>query len=108
MHSHIYGKSYIETYFEYDPAMEFDVTNVENLVGEFCFFPPSKNRNEADFRRCVRNSDWSRWLDTYNLPLYLTRTPPLGKIVGWRNLDDDYKQRVKQLSTEIESINVLW
>ena len=108
MHSHIFGKTYRETYFEYDPAIEFDVTNVENIAGEFLISPPSKDRHEADFRRCVKNSDWSNWLDETNLPFYLTRTPPLGKIVCWSNLSDDYTERQNQLTAEIESIDLQW
>jgi len=108
IHSHIFGKSYRETYFEYDPAIEFDVTNVQNIVGEFFIFPPSKDREQADHKRCVKNSDWSKWLDDSNIPFHLSRNPPLGKIVGWKNLSSDYYDRIKQLTQKIESIELQW
>lgn len=108
IHSLIFGKSYRETYFEEDPPIEFDVTNVENISGEFSLFTPSKDKDEADYRRCVNNSDWSKWLDDTNIPFHLTRNPPLGKLVGWTNLKDNYDERTKQLTGEIEHVDVLW
>lgn len=108
IHSSIFGKSYRETYFEEDPPIEFDVTNVENIEGEFLFFTPSLNKNEANYKRCIDNSDWSKWLDDTNIPFYLTRNPPLGKIVGWTNLKDNYEERTKQLQGEIEHVDVIW
>lgn len=108
IHSNIFGKSYRETYFEYDPPLEFDVTNVENITGEFFFSPPSINLDKINFKRCVDNSDWSKWLDDTELPFYLTRNPPLGKIVGFSGLDDNYEVRKGQLSGDIKFIDIIW
>ena len=76
--SNIFGKQYLETYLEYDPALELDVRNVQNIQGEFIIMNGFKNKRKNFFT----NSPFSDWCDKYNLPEYITHPIPLGKVVG--------------------------
>lgn len=80
IHSHIFGKSYIETYVEYDPPIEFDVTNVENIIGDFQLAWFNRLGKKAYFHK----SKWLHWIRETLLPDYLTHPVPLGRTVGWR------------------------
>ena len=80
IHSHIFGKSYIETYVEYDPAIEFDVTNVENIIGDFQWAWYNRVGKKSYFHK----SKWLHWVRDTLLPDYLTHPVPLGRTVGWR------------------------
>ena len=77
MHSSIFGKSYLETYVEYDDASEFDVVNVENVIGDFFIVP----EEGTERKRFFSNSPWSKWVGELLLPTYLTHPVPIGKIV---------------------------
>jgi hypothetical protein len=80
MHSYIFGKSYIETYVEDALAMEFDVTNVSNIIGDF---QVAWGVNNVGKKSYFHKSKWLHWIREHLLPDYLTHPVPLGKLVGW-------------------------
>ena len=96
MHSSIFGKSYLETYVEYDNAGEFDVVNVENIIGDFFIVPEHPRRR----KRFFNDSPWSKWIGELLLPMYLTHPVPLGKIVD-RIYPDVPAELAKLKSTNI-------
>lgn len=77
MHSSIFGKPYLDTYLEDERAMELDVKNIENISGEFSIVTGG---HEDDVYNLHNNSPYSKWLEKFNLPQYITHPIPLGKI----------------------------
>lgn len=78
MHSNIFGKPYHETFIEYDDALELDVRNVQNIIGELFFVSGPHNVR----KRWFTNSEFTEWCEKAKLPKYITHPVPLGRIVG--------------------------
>ena len=96
IHSSIFGKSYMETFVEYDNAGEFDVVNVENILGDFFIIPHDARERKKFFN----DSQWSKWVGTLLLPTYLTHPVPLGRIV-----DSIYPEEITEL-VKLKSTNI--
>ena len=78
LNSQIFGKTYIETYNENDPPYEFDVKNIEHVNGAFFTIPYDKDK----FTKYLTDSDWTKWLEEYNVPQHLSHPVPIGKIIN--------------------------
>ena len=96
IHSSIFGKSYLETFVEYDDANEFDVVNVETILGDF-FMVGGDPMNR---KRFFSNSSWSRWVGELLLPIYITHPVPLGTVVE-KHLPEELPELHGQYSTNI-------
>ena len=88
IHSNIFGKPYLETYLENDPPLEYDVSNVEIVTGEFSYYVGDIDQKKKFFT----DSPFQRWMDETKtwapgtaIPKHLILPVPIGRIVGSDN-----------------------
>ena len=85
IHSNIFGKAYLDTYLEYDPPLEYDVSSVEIVTGEFSYMVGDRDMRKKFFT----DSPFQQWMDKTEtwapgtcIPKHLILPVPIGRIVG--------------------------